>query len=169
MSQACRSSRDRRGLLRMVCLCCEAWMAAAADVRRARAIQRRWAHCMQVAALQHACSRATTACQRRAACNCSVVCRQRVCVMWPGARHAVCRQRCCGVRVVELPQHIGDAGASCARLCAAASCLSGEWHAHTVCAAAVQCERMCAMPAKPAAAFKNMHAHALSSMQHVAA
>ena len=73
-----------------------------------------------------------------------------------------------GVCVVELPWHVGDAGASCTGLRAAAPCASCEWHACTVCAAAVRCERTRATPAKPVAASENMHAHALSSTQHVA-
>ena len=35
---------------------------------------------------------------------------------------------------------VSDAGASCARFCAAALCASGERRAHTACAAAAQCE-----------------------------
>ena len=102
--------------------------------------------------------------QRRACTTCAVVVStERVCTT--RAKPAVAG----GVRVVELPWHVGDVVANRARLRAAAFCVSGERRACTVFAAVAWCERMCAMPAKPVAASENMRARASSSTQHVAA
>ena len=102
-----------------------AWMATAADVRRARATRRRWARCMQVAALWRACSRATTARRRKASCSRTVACMQRARATW--RRQARCMQAAldagaaaCGDAVGEpssLRRAVGPVRSPCAFRC----------------------------------------------------
>ena len=114
-------------------------MAAAADVRRVCATRRRRARCTQAAASWRACSRATTVRRRRAACNSSAACPQRVRITrrcQARCMQAAALWRACSRAIMPRRRRV-----ACNRSAACMQCVHAAWRRQTRCMQAAPATR----------------------------